>query len=458
MKQLFLKTLGCKVNSYDGYVIESGFKELGFELISDYKKASILILNTCTVTSKADSESLYLLRRYRRENPEGFIVVTGCMAQTTREKLTSLPYIDLIVPNEVKGKLVDYVYKMWQSKGNDIKPESGDNQTPVLTDSNPFGAPLKMEKTTSERTRGFLRIQDGCNCRCSYCIIPLARGKSRSVVKEDILEEIESSQRSGLKEIIFSGIHIGDYGKDLSDHVKGKNSFTNLFADIFKRISSVSKDDSCDKLRVRISSIEPMELEKEFLELAQANSELFCDHFHIPLQSGCDSVLKRMNRPYTTGMYLETVKLIRHYFPKAHIGTDLIVGFPGESEEEFAATIKFIENTDIDSLHVFPYSKREKTKAADMPDHVSPVILKERVKIARELSDKKFKEYQTSFINDEVEVLWEKSLDKKGRRIGKSVNYLDVVSSTNNEEPGSITKVLLKRFTSEGKILGESIL
>lgn len=446
MQNVYVKTLGCKVNTYDSDSLETQFREKGYQVVKDPKNADISILNTCSVTENADKEARYLLRRFKRENPEALIVATGCYAQTDSQKLLDMNDVDLVFPNEVKDRVAsvsDEQLKLKRSGAELSAPKLPADVKPVKENrQGHFKSSLKMLAADSSKTRAFLKIQDGCNGFCAYCLIPYARGASRSVEPKDVKAEVKRLISQGVQEIVFTGIHIGDYGDD----IQGGQSLTDLISEMM---------DWDDMVRLRISSLEPRELPEKLLKVLARRPELFCDHFHLPLQAGNDRILKLMRRTYTTSQYAETVAMARSYFPNANFGADVIPGFPGESDEEFASTMDFIQSIGLNYLHVFPYSKRPNTSAAKMPGHLDLHVVKERAKALRALSDRLKEDYCRSFIGKTVSVLWEKDKDKTGRSIGHSLNYLDIVApSTVEAAPGSINMVKVKGFVEGGRMLG----
>ncbi|NRA66373.1 MAG: tRNA (N(6)-L-threonylcarbamoyladenosine(37)-C(2))-methylthiotransferase MtaB [Pseudobacteriovorax sp.] len=446
MKRVHVKTLGCKVNSYDSDDLETQFLKKGFTIESDPKKADVSVLNTCSVTANADKEARYYLRRFRRDNPEALVVATGCYAQTDSARLADMNDVDLVFPNEVKDRVVEVAHEQLINKQQgepltvskipkDVKPVAENRQ-------GHFKSSLKLNPTDSSKTRAFLKIQDGCNGFCSYCLIPYARGASRSVPSRDVIAEVRRLIESGVKEIVFTGIHIGDYGEDLDE----SQSFIDIIKELF---------DWDDMVRMRISSLEPRELPESLLKVVSQRPELFCDHFHLPLQAGHNRVLKMMRRTYTTEQYQEAVELARSYFPHANFGADVIPGFPGETEEEFAATVDFIKTIGLNYLHVFPYSKRPNTAAARMPDHLPHDTVKQRSALLRGLSSELKSEYVSRFLGETVSVLWEADKDRDGRRIGRSRNYLEIVTpEAMNQEPGTLSQVKIKGFVNDNRLLG----
>mgnify|MGYP003683545441 CR=1 FL=1 len=445
MQNVYVKTLGCKVNTYDSDSLETQFRDKGYKVVRDPKEADISILNTCSVTENADKEARYLLRRFKRENPEALIVATGCYAQTDSQKLLDMGDVDLVFPNEVKDRVASVSDEQLKVKraGQDLTaPKIPADVKPVAENKQGhFKSSLKMLAADSNKTRAFLKIQDGCNGFCSYCLIPYARGASRSVAPAEVKTEVRRLIDQGVKEIVFTGIHIGDYGDDI-----GAQSLTDLIAEMM---------DWPDMIRLRISSLEPRELPEKLLKVLAQRPELFCDHFHLPLQAGDDRILKMMRRTYTTSQYADTVAMARSYFPKAYFGADIIPGFPSETDEEFQNTMAFIKSTGLNYLHVFPYSKRPNTAAAKMPGHLDGQIVKARSKELRDLSATLKEEYFRRFLGETVSVLWEKDKDKSGRAIGHSRNYLDIVApSSFDAAPGTINNVKVKGFVEGQRLLG----
>lgn len=449
MKNIFVKTLGCKVNTFDSHALENQFKEKGYTLVEQQEHADITVINTCSVTAVAEKEARYLLRRYKRENPESFRVVTGCYAQIDSGTLTDMDEVDFVVPNEVKGSLVQLLSER-VSEG--VQSGAGQSKLPQglkeVRDNRQqhFKSSLTLfDSPRSERTRAFLKIQDGCNGFCSYCQIPWARGASRSVNPRLVLEQVKKLAEENVPEIVLTGIHIGDYGEDLGLDGQGQALFLDLLQKIF---------DEPGVKRLRISSLEPAELTDGLIQVLAKNRDKFCAHFHLPLQSGDDRILKLMNRSYTSQRYFQSVEMIREHFPDAQISADVIPGFPGETDEEFDRTVEFIKKCGIASLHVFPYSKRPNTAALRMPDHVDPGLKKKRAAILRSLSGELAADYARQFFGHEAVVLWEKKHDALNRWEGKTRNYIQVLSPEAFEgHSGLESRVSLKGFLDHNKVL-----
>ena len=387
-------TLGCKVNAYESEYILSSFKDRGYEITNDI--ADIYIVNTCSVTNTSDAKSRKVINRLIRENPNSIIVVMGCMIEANKDM--EIPGVSLIIGNKDKNKVVDLVEAYLKDK--QTKKILYDNFDDTFED-------MFITNMTSH-TRAFVKIQDGCENFCSYCIIPYTRGKQRSKDPDLVIKEIETLVSNGYKEIVLTGIHTGHYGSDLQT----------TFPDLLKRIVKINGLE-----RLRISSIEITELNDEFFEVLKANP-IIVSHLHIPLQAGSDTVLQAMNRKYLTNYFENKVKKIREIRPDISLTTDVIVGFPGETEEEFQETLDFVSKIKFTKVHVFPYSRRKGTKADIMPNQIPENIKKERVKRLIDLSNKLEKEYLDLFLNKEVEVLIEEEYPDYS--LGHTGNYLKV--------------------------------
>lgn len=387
-------TLGCKVNAYESEYILSSFKDRGYEITNDI--ADIYIVNTCSVTNTSDAKSRKVINRLIRENPNSIIVVMGCMIEANKDM--EIPGVSLIIGNKDKNKVVDLVENYLKDK--QVRKILYDNFDDTFED-------MFITNMTSH-TRAFVKIQDGCENFCSYCIIPYTRGKQRSKDPDLVIKEIETLVSNGYKEIVLTGIHTGHYGSDLQT----------TFPDLLKRIVKINGLE-----RLRISSIEITELNDEFFEVLKDNP-IIVSHLHIPLQAGSDTVLQAMNRKYLTNYFEAKVKKIREIRPDISLTTDVIVGFPGETEEEFQETLDFVSKIKFTKVHVFPYSRRKGTKADTMPNQIPENIKKERVKRLIALSNKLEKEYLDLFLNKEVEVLIEEEYPDYS--LGHTGNYLKV--------------------------------
>ncbi len=455
--KVFIKTLGCKVNTFDGNAIGNQFRARGYTVVDEAGEADITVINTCSVTSAADREARYLIRRYRRENPDGRMVITGCYAQTDSARLTAMKEVDFVVPNEAKERLVEFIegetniasdadstrLATASKMPTDVKAVTENRQSHFKSSL------VLFDDASSSQTRAFVKIQDGCNGFCAYCLIPYARGASRSVAPDQAFNEIKRLIDAGTPEIVLTGIHIGDYGRDLESYAGDAEPFA-TFVESIMEIPGLR--------RLRISSLEPGELSKDLLQVLKRHADKFCPHFHLPLQSGDDRILKQMRRTYDTAGYEAAITLAREYFPDASFGADVIPGFPGETEEESDSTSAFIKRVGLNYLHVFPYSLRPNTSAARMPGHLPQEVVKERAARLRALSEKLAPQYAAKFIGKTVDVLWEKDIDAQGRRSGLTRNYLNVLSTSrqNLDEspaPGPMAMCRVKGFTETGKLL-----
>ncbi len=389
--KFIVETLGCKVNVYESNVMISLLEQAGYKQCEVGEIADIVIVNTCTVTNKADSKSLKLVRQLIRKYPNAYLIVVGCSSQNNASKFIEITGVDLVLGNADKSKIVDYIKQ--QKKGVFIQDIA----------KQPF-EDMKIKRFN--QTRAYVKIEDGCNNFCSYCIIPYVRGEIRSKPLNEVITEIKTLVKEGYKEIVLTGIHTGHYGADLKIS----------FATLLKNIVLIPHLE-----RIRISSIEITELTDEVLELFK-KYDILVDHLHIPLQSGSDTVLKRMNRKYDTKYFIDKVNKIRKIRPLISLTTDVITGFPGETEEEFNETIETINKIKFSKIHVFPYSIRKGTKAALMDNQIPENVKKKRVDILLKLSEELEKEYFSKFINKEVIFLPE--IERNGYIIGHTGNYL----------------------------------
>ncbi len=392
-------TLGCKVNLYESEVIMNSFKKSGYEIVDFEDDADIVIINTCTVTNTSDKKSRNIIRQAVKKHENAVIVVMGCYSQVRSSDIKEIDGVDIIIGNTKKSKVVSLVEEYLKNKKSITEIDNI-----MHTD---FEA---MELDTFEtRTRAFVKIQDGCNNFCSYCIIPYSRGNIRSKEKEDVVSEVKCLVKNGYKEVVLTGIHTGHYGKDKYDY-----DFSDLLSELCK----------IDNLkRIRISSIEITELDSKFIDVLK-NNKVIVNHMHIPLQSGCDKTLKEMNRKYDTKYYLDKINLIRSIRPNISITTDLIVGFPNETEEDFNTTLSFLRKVKFSKIHVFPYSRRKGTKADLMDNQIDEKTKHRRVKEVLKLSEELEIEYMNKFINTDVLVLIEKF--ENGIISGHTENYIPV--------------------------------
>lgn len=427
MQNYSITTLGCKVNQCESESIIQILKESGWTSVPLGEDAKFCIINTCAVTQKAAMQSRQALRHAVRSNPGAVIIVTGCYAQTEPDDIKKIKGVHYIIGHAGKHKIPGII-TLTEEKNfvfpvtiyHDIINEKTFKQMPVAL---------------GERTRPFLKIQDGCNAFCSYCIVPYARGRSRSMPLKNILDNIIRIKKSGYREVVLSGIHLGRYGLDLSPP-------TNL-AELIKHINESRAIE-----RVRLSSIEPLELNETIIKKV-AESDIFCRHFHIPLQSGDDLILKKMRRPYTRSMFRKLLYRIHELIPDAAIGVDTIIGFPGETEEAFKNTYHLIEELPVTYLHVFPFSSRKGTPASSFQDKVPSKIIKERCKTMRDLGNIKKKEFYKKNIGKKVDVLIEEKRDKAtGFLKGMSSNYLPIFLSGNDDLKNTIVDVKIKKINN----------
>ena len=406
LKKAYLSTLGCKVNQFETAAFKSQLERRGVIVTSNLEEADFIIINTCTVTAKAGSESRREVRKALRLNDQARVVVTGCHAQLEHDELTRLPDIDsarlMVAGNDTKDSLVDKLLAG--------EPQLGPLQLGDLNQHQEI-APLQVDKFEG-RTRAYLRVQDGCESFCSYCIVPYARGRSRSLPIAEVERQVSIYQQAGHREIVVTGIHVGRYGLDLSEDCN--------IAGLLDRLCY-----GFPSIRFRLSSIEPLEITDTLLKLMAEAGNLM-PHFHIPLQSGDNEVLKRMNRRYTRKQFREVVDKCRDAVPDAAIGFDIMVGFPGETEAMFENSRNLIETTDCTYLHVFPFSKRPGTRAADFDDQIDSAVKQQRVAVLRRLGRKKSRAFYHRFINSRREVLLETEKLSGGNLKGFTDNYIPV--------------------------------
>ena len=421
-------TLGCKVNQYETNAMAQKFLEKGYKVIEENnekieEKPDICIINTCTVTNMSDRKSRQMLRRMKEKNPETVVVAVGCYAQVAKEELSKIPEIDLVLGNNEKVEIVKFVEEY-------LKENKKVSEIEDVMQSKEFSEFGNI--TFSEKTRAVIKIQDGCDRFCSYCIIPYARGRVRSRKPESIISEITKIAENGIKEVVITGIHIASYGKDFTFNKDSKLQNYRLI-DLLEEINKIEGIE-----RIRLGSIEPLLITEEFVQKL-SKMEKICHHFHLSLQSGCDETLKRMNRRYTTEEFMQVVERIRNSYEDAILTTDIIVGFPGETQEEFNCTYEFLKEIKFYKMHVFPYSIRKGTKAAEMPKQIDGTEKERRSKILIELSNQNQLEYNKNYIGKTVEVLIEE--DSKGH----TANYILVkVNGAENLENKIINAKITK--------------
>ena len=506
MKSVALHNLGCKVNSYELDVIGQKFSEKGFLIVPFDEKADIYVINTCSVTNIADRKSRQMLHQAKKRNPEAVVVAVGCYVQTGREQVLEDDSVDLVIGNNRKKDVVEILEEYLGSReeaekmpkareeerqipggkktGNKAdkaleaggekeeisirkKTEKKADEVPGSRKDKTLGGKTvidigretayeEMQLThTTDHTRAYIKIQDGCNQFCSYCIIPYARGRVRSRKQEDILREVRGLVNNGFREIVLTGIHVSSYGLDFdhrSNPAKGEMFPHERLLNLLEEL------DQIDGLsRIRLGSLEPRIVTPKFVEGLQGIGKL-CHHFHLSLQSGCDETLIRMNRHYTTGEYLKKVELLRRAFDRPAVTTDVIVGFPGESEEEFEKTKRFLERVNFYEMHVFPYSRREGTAAAGRKDQVPEEIKKKRSGILLDLAKKQSREFREAYIGSDVEVLFEESKEIGGApcRIGYTAEYIRAAKKTAEDISGKIYTGKLTGFVETDKLSAHS--
>ena len=409
-KKVAFCSLGCKVNQYETNAMAQKFVANGYEIVEFDEYADVYIVNTCTVTNIADRKSRQMLRRAKEINKDATLVACGCYAQVAKEELKKIPEIDLIIGNNEKNDIISIIENHIAQKGTED----------IVSDVMYKLDYVELGTTTyTEKTRAVIKIQDGCDRFCSYCLIPYARGHIRSRKIENVIEEIKKVVEEGINEVVITGIHIASYGRDF----KGGNIG---LIDLLEEINKIK-----GLHRIRLGSIEPTIITEEFVKRLSKLDKI-CDHFHLSLQSGCTETLKRMNRRYTTEEFKEVTKRLRTKFPNAALTTDIIVGFPGETEEEFNMTYEFLKEIAFYKMHVFKYSQRKGTKAAVMPNQIDGKVKEERGKKLIELSNENEYNYNKKYIGREVEVLFE---EREGEYLkGHTTNYIVVKHKTDKDD------------------------
>ncbi len=426
MKNVASYALGCKVNQYESEAIAELFEEKGYNIVGIDDIADVYVINTCTVTNFGDKKSRQLIRKVKRQNPEAVVAVVGCYAQTAPDDVMKIEGVNIVIGTKDRKEIVDIVENY-----HDNKPE---NHVSGIMHEREFEH-LKIHKLKN-RTRAYLKIQDGCSQFCSYCIIPYARGPIRSRDPEDIMEEVRVLADNGFKEIVLTGIHVASYGKDIKN--------IDLLG-IIKKVHEVSGIE-----RIRFSSIEPNIITEEFVSEIVKLSKV-CHHFHLSLQSGCDKTLKAMNRKYTTERYYDAVCTLRKYMPDVAITTDIIVGFPGETEEDFKESCDFAEKVGFSKIHVFPYSPKKGTPAAERKDQLLNSVKQERSRKLIAISDKMCQDFMEKYIGENVEVLFERNV-KKDIYEGHTGNYIKVLAKSEKNISNEILDVKVSGIEGEDLI------
>lgn len=430
MKRAASFALGCKVNQYESEAIAELFAEKGYEIVGIDEEADVYVINTCTVTNFGDKKSRQLIRKVKRQNENAIVAVVGCYAQTAPQELMRVEGVNLVIGTKDRAQIVEMVEQY--DKNNGVENHVTDIMKERLFE------PLSIQKLAN-RTRAYLKIQDGCSQYCSYCIIPYARGPIRSREPKEVLAEVRRLAENGFKEVVLTGIHIASYGKDRKD--------TSLL-EILKEVHAVAGIE-----RIRFSSIEPNVVTEEF---ARTIAELpkVCDHFHLSLQSGCDKTLKEMNRRYDTEKYRQAAALLRQYLPQVALTTDIIVGFPGETEEDFQESYAFAREIGFAKIHVFPYSPKRGTPAAARKDQLPNAVKADRSHRLIALSDKMAADFLAVYVGQTVEVLYERVV-ADGVYEGHTTNYIKVRGRSEKDLTNHIVKTCIMRAEGE-ELFGEA--
>ncbi|MFI1771571.1 tRNA (N(6)-L-threonylcarbamoyladenosine(37)-C(2))-methylthiotransferase MtaB [Thalassobellus citreus] len=429
-KKVAFYTLGCKLNFSETSTIARDFSNEGFDRVDFSERANIYVINTCSVTENADKRFKTIVKQAQKANEEAFVIAIGCYAQLKPQELADVDGVDLVLGATEKFKITDYL--------NDLsKNDLGEVHSCEIEEADFYVGSYSI----GDRTRAFLKVQDGCDYKCTYCTIPLARGISRSDTMSNVLKNAQEISEQNIKEIVLTGVNIGDYGKGEFGNKKHEHTFLDLVTELDK-VKGIE--------RLRISSIEPNLLKNETIDIV-SKSRAFVPHFHIPLQSGNNEILKKMKRRYMKELYVDRVSKIKEVMPHACIGVDVIVGFPGESDDHFLETYNFLNELDISYLHVFTYSERDNTEAAEMDDVVPNNVRSKRSKMLRGLSVKKRRAFYESQIGTNRTVLFE-SENKAGYIHGFTENYVKVKSPWNPELVNTLHQVVLKEIDDEGLV------
>lgn len=429
MKKVAFYTLGCKVNQYETEAMLEMFKEDGYEQVGSEDYADVYVINTCTVTHMSDRKSRQYIRRMKKKNPDAIIAVVGCYSQVSPEEILEIEEVNLVMGTNERRTIVSEIKKL-----QDVQ---GEKKASTVDDIMKVRAFEEIEISQSNgRTRAFMKIQDGCDRFCTYCIIPYARGgKVRSRDMESIVNEAKTLAENGYEEVVLTGIHVASYGKDLRDEKV-------TLLDVIKKVNEID-----GIKRIRTSSVEPILFTDEFVSEVSKMKKVM-PHYHLSLQSGCDETLKRMNRRYTTAEYKEIVEKLRREIPDVAITTDVIVGFPGETEEEFEQTYNFLKDIGLCQMHIFKYSPRKGTKAAEMGDQVSPQVKHERSDKLIQLNKENFEKFASRMVGKEFEVLFEQEIGEN-RYEGLTPNYLKTIVTSNEDICGKVLTVKITEVKDE---------
>ena len=435
MRTAALHNLGCKVNSYETEAMQQLLEEAGYEIVPFHEKADVYIINTCSVTNIADRKSRQMLHRAKKQNPDAVVVAAGCYVQAAAEELKEDLAVDVIIGNNKKQDLVPILEEYFKDK-------SDSSHVIEISETHEYER-LSIHKI-ADHTRAFLKVQDGCNQFCSYCIIPYTRGRVRSRRPDEVVAEVRELAAAGYQEVVLTGIHLSSYGVDFKEEEKKENLLS-----LIKQVHEVE-----GIRRIRLGSLEPRIITEEFAQ-ALASMPKFCPHFHLSLQSGCDKTLKRMNRHYTTEEYAAGCEILRRYFDNPAITTDVIVGFPGETEEEFEETKAFLERIGFYEMHIFKYSRRAGTRADRMPDQIPEQVKSVRSEILLKLEKQMSKAYRESFLGRNKTVLLEEKTEINGREymIGHTMEYVKAVVSYEENLKNKMAEGVLKGVLNDDVLL-----
>ena len=427
MKKVAFYTLGCKVNQYETEAMLEMFKKDGYTQVDSEDFADVYVINTCTVTHMSDRKSRQYIRRMKKKNPDAIIAVVGCYSQVSPEEILDIEEVNLVMGTNERRQIVEEIKKI----------DTKNNKISTVDDIMKVRAFEEIEISQANgRTRAFIKIQDGCDRFCTYCIIPYARGgKVRSRDLESIVAEVKKLVANGYKEVVLTGIHVASYGKDIKDEN----------ANLLTVIKTINEIDGIE--RIRLSSVEPVLFTDEFVSEV-SKMEKVCPHYHLSLQSGCDETLKRMNRRYTTAEYKEIVDRLRENIPNVAITTDVIVGFPGETNDEFSKTYEFLKDIELSQMHIFKYSPRKGTPASTMDNQIDPQMKQFRSDKLLNLNKENFEKFAGKFIGQEVDVLFEQSISENTYE-GLTPNYIRVVVNSDKDIHGEILKVKLTDIKDE---------
>ncbi len=432
-----ISTLGCKVNQHESDILAAALNAHGWQAVEDGAVADVCIVNTCTVTQKASMQSRQIIRQLQRSHPGTRIIVTGCYAQIAPAEIESIDGVHAIVGHRRKSDLPELIVRA--ATHNDTDPFCAVEDLDAGT---PFAEPLVT--APGKRTRPFLKIQDGCNSFCTYCIVPYARGRSRSMRPEEVLRHLRQLGAMGYHEVVLTGIHLGAYGMDLSPATHLQALLEQI--EIHRPLA-----------RIRLSSIEPNELNRSIIDLV-ASSDIFCPHFHLPLQSGDDTILRRMHRPYTRDLFQQQVRAIKTRMPRASVGADVLVGFPGEADHAFANTTRLLEELPLSYLHVFPFSRRPGTPACDYPDQISPQVIKQRTARIRAIGLEKKQAFMRSSVGQKTSVLVETRRDPPtGRLKGLTTNYLTLLLEGDDRHMNTVVPAVVEGVHDAKSLFGRIV-